>query len=444
MQRLVILGGGESGVGTAILGQQKGYDVFVSDYGKIKDSYKEVLTNNGIDWEEETHSENKILNADIVMKSPGIPDKSPIVKKILDKKIPVISEIEFVAPFTKAKTIGITGSNGKTTTTMLTYHILKSAGLNVGLAGNIGKSFALQVAQEQFDYYVLELSSFQLDGVFEYKPDIAILTNISPDHLDRYDYKYENYIASKFRITMNQTENDYLIYDADDEAISEWLKKHTTKAQLIPFSVNRKLEKGAFLNNNKMEVNINEEEFIMETEYIALEGKHNMKNAMAATSVAKLLHIRKETIRESLSNFQGVEHRLEKVLKIQNVQYINDSKATNVNAAFFALDSMNVPTVWIVGGVDKGNDYSELMALVHEKVKAIICLGIDNKKIIDAFGNVVDVMIEVDSMNDAVKMAQRMAEKGDAVLLSPACASFDLFENYEDRGRQFKEAVRNL
>ena len=444
MQRLVILGGGESGVGTAILGQQKGYDVFVSDFGKIKDNYKEVLTNNGIDWEEESHSENKILNADVVMKSPGIPDKSPIVKKILEKKIPVISEIEFVAPFTKAKTIGITGSNGKTTTTMLTYHILKSAGLNVGLAGNIGKSFAWQVAKEQFDYYVLELSSFQLDGVFKYKPDIAILTNISPDHLDRYDYKYENYIASKFRITMNQTENDYLIYDADDEAISEWLKKNTTKAQLIPFSVNRKLEKGAFLNNNKMEVNINEEEFIMETEYIALEGKHNMKNAMAATSVAKLLHIRKETIRESLSNFQGVEHRLEKVLKIQNVQYINDSKATNVNAAFFALDSMNVPTVWIVGGVDKGNDYSELMALVHEKVKAIICLGVDNKKIIDAFGNVVDVMIEVDSMNDAVKMAQRIAEKGDAVLLSPACASFDLFENYEDRGRQFKQAVRNL
>ena len=444
MQRLVILGGGESGVGTAILGQQKGYDVFVSDFGKIKDNYKEVLTNNGIDWEEESHSENKILNADVVMKSPGIPDKSPIVKKILEKKIPVISEIEFAAPFTKAKTIGITGSNGKTTTTMLTYHILKSAGLNVGLAGNIGKSFAWQVAQEQFDYYVLELSSFQLDGVFKYKPDIAILTNISPDHLDRYDYKYENYIASKFRITMNQTENDYLIYDADDEAISEWLKNNTTKAQLIPFSVNRKLEKGAYLNNNKMEVNINEEEFIMETEYIALEGKHNMKNAMAATSVAKLLHIRKETIRESLSNFQGVEHRLEKVLKIQNVQYINDSKATNVNAAFFALDSMNVPTVWIVGGVDKGNDYSELMALVHEKVKAIICLGVDNKKIIDAFGNVVDVMIEVDSMNDAVKMAQRIAEKGDAVLLSPACASFDLFENYEDRGRQFKEAVRNL
>lgn len=444
MQLLVILGGGESGVGTAILGKKKGYDVFVSDYGKIKDNYKEVLTINGIKWEEETHTEHKILNADIVMKSPGIPDKSGIVKKIKEKNIQIVSEIEFAASFTKAITIGITGSNGKTTTTMLTYHLLKSAGLNVGLGGNIGKSFAWQVAEDRYDYYVLELSSFQLDGIFDYKPHIAVLTNISPDHLDRYDYKYENYIASKFRITMNQTQSDYFIYDADDEAISEWFKQNKTKAQLIPFSLTKTFEKGAFLKDNKMEVNINEEEFIMETEYIALEGKHNLKNAMAATSVAKLMHIRKETIRESLSNFQGVEHRLEKVLKIQNVQYINDSKATNVNATFFALDSMNTPTVWIVGGVDKGNDYTELMSLVNEKVKAIICLGVDNKKIIDAFGNIVDVMIEVDSMNDAVKMAQRLSEKGDTVLLSPACASFDLFENYEDRGRQFKHAVQNL
>ena len=444
MQRLVILGGGESGVGTAILGKKKGYDVFVSDYGKIKDNYKEVLTINGIKWEEETHTEHKILNADIVMKSPGIPDKSGIVKKIKEKNIQIVSEIEFAASFTKAITIGITGSNGKTTTTMLTYHLLKSAGLNVGLGGNIGKSFAWQVAEDRYDYYVLELSSFQLDGIFDYKPHIAVLTNISPDHLDRYDYKYENYIASKFRITMNQTQSDYFIYDADDEAIAEWLKNNKTKAQLIPFSLTKTFEKGAFLKDNKMEVNINEEEFIMETEYIALEGKHNLKNAMAATSVAKLMQIRKETIRESLSNFQGVEHRLEKVLKIQNVQYINDSKATNVNATFFALDSMNTPTVWIVGGVDKGNDYTELMSLVNEKVKAIICLGVDNKKIIDAFGNIVDVMIEVDSMNDAVKMAQRLSEKGDTVLLSPACASFDLFENYEDRGRQFKHAVQNL
>ena len=444
MKRLVILGGGESGVGTAILGQQKGYDVFVSDFGKIKNNYKEVLTNNGIQWEEETHTEAKILNADVVMKSPGIPDKADIVKKLKALHIPVISEIEFAAPFTKAKTIGITGSNGKTTTTMLTYHLLKSAGLNVGLGGNIGKSFAWQVAEDKYDYYVLELSSFQLDGIVNYRPDIAILTNISPDHLDRYDYKYEKYIDSKFRITMNQTEEDFFIYDADDEAIENWFKQNKTNAQLIPFSLTKTFKKGAYLNDNKMEVNINEEEFIMETEYIALEGKHNMKNAMAATSVAKLMQIRKETIRESLSNFQGVEHRLEKVLKIQNVQYINDSKATNVNATFFALDSMNAPTVWIVGGVDKGNDYSELMSLVHEKVKAIICLGVDNKKIIDAFGNVVDVMIEVDSMSDAVKMSQRLAEKGDNVLLSPACASFDLFENYEDRGKQFKNAVQNL
>lgn len=442
--RLVILGGGESGVGTAILGKKMGYDVFVSDFGKIKDNYKEVLNHYAIEWENETHTENKILNADLVMKSPGIPEKAPIVKKLVEKNIPVISEIEFAAQFTKAKTIGITGSNGKTTTTMLVYHLLKSAGLNVGLGGNIGKSFARQVAEDNFDYYVLELSSFQLDGIVKYRPDIAIITNISPDHLDRYEYKYENYIASKFRITMNQTEEDFLIYDADDEAISEWLKTNKTKAQLIPFSLEKTFKKGAFLNNNIMEVAINEEEFVMETQYIALEGKHNIKNAMAATTVAKLLNIRKATIRESLANFQGVEHRLEKVLKIQNVQYINDSKATNVNATFYALDSMNSPTIWIVGGVDKGNDYTELMSLVHEKVKSIICLGVENKKIIEAFGNVVDVMIEVTSMNDAVRMAQRMAEKGDAVLLSPACASFDLFDDYEDRGRQFKQAVQNL
>ena len=443
--RLVVLGGGESGIGTAILGKKKGYDVFVSDFGKIKENYKEVLIINGIAWEEETHTEALILNADVVMKSPGIPEKSIIVKKLIEKGISVISEIEFAAPFTKAITIGITGSNGKTTTTMLAHHLLKSAGLGVGLGGNIGKSFAWQVAEDKYDSYVLELSSFQLDGILNYKPHIAIITNISPDHLDRYDYKYENYIASKFRITMNQTEDDFLLYDADDEAIAQWFKNNKTKAQLIPFSLTKTFERGAFIKNKKMEINIiNEEEFIMETEYIALEGKHNMKNAMAATSVAKLMKIRNATIRESLSNFQGVEHRLEKVLKIQNVQYINDSKATNVNATFFALDSMNAPTVWIVGGVDKGNDYHELMSMVREKVKAIICLGVDNKKIIDVFGNVVDIMVEVDNMEDAVKMAQRLTEKEDAVLLSPACASFDLFENYEDRGNQFKKAVRNL
>ncbi|WP_374551328.1 UDP-N-acetylmuramoyl-L-alanine--D-glutamate ligase [Flavobacterium sp.] len=444
MKRLVVLGGGESGVGTAILGKKKGYDVFVSDFGKIKENYKEVLEINGIKWEDEKHTEVLILNADVVMKSPGIPEKAPIVKKLLEKGIPVISEIEFACQFTNATTIGITGSNGKTTTTMLTYHLLKQGGLNVGLAGNVGKSFAWQVADEDYDCYVLELSSFQLDGIVNYKPHIAIITNISPDHLDRYDYIYENYINSKFRITMNQTEEDYLIYDNEDEAIQNWLKNNKTKARLIPFSVLTKQENGAFLNNDTMEFTINNEEFEMKTADISLEGKHNMKNAMTAASVAQLMKIRKQTIRESLSNFQGVEHRLEKVLKIANVQYINDSKATNVNATFFALDSMTTPTIWIVGGVDKGNDYSELMPLVREKVKAIICLGIDNKKIIDAFVDVVDIMVEVDNMRDAVQTAKHMAEKGDTVLLSPACASFDLFQNYEDRGKQFKVAVQNL
>ena len=442
--RLVILGGGESGVGTAILGKKKGYEVFVSDFGKIKDKYRAVLIENNIAWEDEQHTESLILNADLVMKSPGIPDKAPIIKKLVEKGISVISEIEFAAQFTNAVTIGITGSNGKTTTSMLTYHLLKSGGLNVALGGNIGKSFAQQVADENYDSYVLELSSFQLDGIINYRPHIAIITNISPDHLDRYDYKYENYIAAKFRITMNQTEEDYLIYDADDEAINNWLKNNKTKAQLIPFSLTKTFNEGAYLNNTMMEVRINQDKFDIDTETISLEGKHNLKNAMAATSVAKLMQIRKSTIRESLFNFQGVEHRLEKVLKIQNVQYINDSKATNVNATFFALDSMNTPTVWIVGGVDKGNDYSELMSFVREKVKAIVCLGLDNNKIIDAFGDVVDTMVEVKSMDEAVKMAERFSEKGDTVLLSPACASFDLFSNYEDRGNQFKNAVQNL
>ena len=444
MSRLVVLGGGESGVGTAILGKKEGYEVFVSDMGKIKENYRDVLNKYEIQWEDEQHTEALILNADVVMKSPGIPDKAPLVKKLLEKGVKVISEIEFAYPFTNAKTIGITGSNGKTTTTMLTYHLLKEGGLNVGLGGNIGKSFAWQVAEENYDCYVLELSSFQLDGIINYKPDIAILTNISPDHLDRYEYKYENYIASKFRITMNQTEEDFFIYDADDEAISGWLQNNKTKAKLIPFSLSKTFENGAFIKNETMDIIINNEEFEMKTADISLEGKHNMKNAMAATSVAQLMKIRKQTIRESLSNFQGVEHRLEKVLKIQNVQYINDSKATNVNATFFALDSMTVPTVWIVGGVDKGNDYSELMPLVREKVKAIICLGLDNKKIIDAFSDVVDMMVEVDNMRDAVNTSKHLAEKGDAVLLSPACASFDLFQNYEDRGNQFKAAVQNL
>ena len=444
MKRLVILGGGESGVGTAILGKKKGYEVFVSDFGKIKETYKEVLTINGIIWEDEQHTEALILNADVIMKSPGISEKAPIVKKLIELGIPVISEIEFAVQFTDALTIGITGSNGKTTTTLLTYHLLKQGGLNVGLAGNIGKSFAWQVAENKHDVYVLELSSFQLDGIIDYKPHIAIITNLSPDHLDRYNYDYNLYIESKFRITKNQTAADFLIIDNEDVEIKKWLQNNKIKAQLIPFSLTENIENGACIIEQNLTSTINNDPFTMPINELALEGKHNLKNAMAATAVSQLLKIRKQTIRESLSNFQGVEHRLEKVLKIQNVQYINDSKATNVNATYFALDSMTVPTVWIVGGVDKGNDYNELMSLVREKVKAIICLGVDNSKIISTFSNVVDVMVETTSMSEALKIAKHIAEQGEAVLLSPACASFDLFENYEDRGRQFKNAVHNL
>ncbi|WP_111880421.1 UDP-N-acetylmuramoyl-L-alanine--D-glutamate ligase [Aequorivita sp. CIP111184] len=443
-QLLVILGGGESGVGTAILGKKEGFEVFVSDFGKIKEKYKEVLINNGIEWEEEGHSEEKILTAAIVMKSPGIPDKAPIIKKLHEKGVKVISEIEFAAKYTKATIVGITGSNGKTTIASLTYDLLKNGGLNVALGGNIGKSFAEQVSEEKYENFVLELSSFQLDGIETFAPHIAVLTNLSPDHLDRYDYKYENYIASKFRITMNQTSQDYFIYDADDVEIIKWLSQNPIKSQPLPFSTKKELNQGAFKRNNEIIIKINNKEFNMPIATIGIQGEHNVKNAMAASTVATLLRIRKQTIRESLEGFQGVEHRLEKVLKINNVLYINDSKATNVNATFYALDSMENPTVWILGGVDKGNDYSELLPLVNEKVKAIICLGVDNEKIINAFGNVVDTIIETDSMAMAVQVAYKLAERNNTVLLSPACASFDLFENYEDRGRQFKEAVRNL
>jgi len=444
MKRLVILGGGESGVGTAILGQKNGYEIFVSDLGKIKEKYKKVLEHFEIDWEEETHTKVKILNADLVMKSPGIPDKVPLIVALKSAGIPVISEIEFATKYTDAKIIGITGSNGKTTTTMLTHHILNEGELHVGMAGNIGDSYAKMVAQNDFDFYVLEISSFQLDGIVDFYPHIAILTNITPDHLDRYEYEFENYIASKFRIALNQTASDYLIYDADDEVIVSWLKDHPVKSQLIPFSIQRELKDGVYLKNNKIELTIQNESIIMTTDHLALEGKHNLKNTMAASAAAKLVGIRKQTIRDSIMNFQGAPHRLEKVLKIGHVQYINDSKATNVNATFYALDSMSTPTVWIVGGVDKGNDYRELMSLVREKVKAIICLGADNSKIKDAFGNVVDLMVETYAMEEAIKVAYKIAERGDTVLLSPACASFDLFNNYEDRGNQFKEAIKNL
>ncbi|NOY48889.1 MAG: UDP-N-acetylmuramoyl-L-alanine--D-glutamate ligase [Chlorobi bacterium] len=444
MKRLVILGGGESGVGTALLGKEKGYNVFLSDIGKIKEKYKEVLIHNAIEWEENQHTESKILTADVVMKSPGIPDKVAIVQKLIANNVSVVSEIEFASQFTKAKIIGVTGSNGKTTTTMLTHHILKNGELNVAMGGNIGDSFAKQVARGNYEYFVLELSSFQLDGIKNFKPHIAIITNITPDHLDRYDYKFENYVASKFRIAMNQTKDDYLLYDADDEVICNYLKEHQIQSTLLPFSLTKKLEQGAYLEDNNIKITIDNNQIIMPTASLALEGKHNIKNAMAASTVAHLLKIRKHTIRECLENFQGAEHRLEQVLRINKVEYINDSKATNVNATYFALESMDAPTVWIVGGEDKGNDYNQLFPFVNEKVKAIICLGIDNAKLMDAFGNMVDIIIETQFMSEAVKIAYKIAEAGDNVLLSPACASFDLFENYEDRGRQFKEAVRKL
>ncbi|MDC7994425.1 UDP-N-acetylmuramoyl-L-alanine--D-glutamate ligase [Altibacter sp. HG106] len=444
MKRLVVLGAGESGMGTALLGKQKKYEVFVSDFGKIKETNKDVLTHLEIEWEENGHTEAKVLSADLVMKSPGIPDTAPIVQKLLEANILVISEIEFAAKFTEAVLVGITGSNGKTTTATLTHQLLKDGGLDVALGGNVGTSFAGLIAVKDTPHYVLELSSFQLDGIVEFRPHIAVLTNITPDHLDRYDHDFSKYIAAKFRIAMNQGPEDYFIYDADDAVISEALEHHSIRSQLLPFSVSKPLEQGAYIENDQLIITLQQKQHIMPINALGLQGQHNTKNAMAAATVATLLKIRKATIRESLSNFQGVEHRLEKVLKINNVMYVNDSKATNVNATFYALDSMETATVWIVGGVDKGNDYTSLLPLVNEKVKAIICLGVDNEKIIRQFSNVVDMMVETDSMHEAVQVAYRLAERGETVLLSPACASFDLFKNYEDRGRQFKEAVRHL
>ncbi len=445
MKRLVVLGAGESGVGTAILGKRKGYNVFVSDKGVITDYYKEVLKSFEVEWEEKQHTIAQILNADVVMKSPGIPDNISLISDIKEKGIPVISEIEFGAQYTSATIVGITGSNGKTTTTMLTHHLLKGGELDVSMAGNIGDSFAKQVAEKNSRYYVLELSSFQLDGIVDFTPHIAILTNITPDHLDRYDYKLEKYIASKFRIAMNQSEFDYFIYDADDKNITNYLDRHPIKSKLLPFSLTKKIDNnGAYLEKENITIIIDNNKITMPTTDLALKGNHNVKNAMAAATVSHLLKIRKNTIRECLENFHGVEHRLESVLKINNVQYINDSKATNVNATYYALDAMKSATVWIVGGVDKGNDYTELYSLVNEKVKAIICLGVDNTKIINSFGNCVDHILETQSMKEAVNMAYEIAERNENVLLSPACASFDLFKNYEERGRQFKEAVREL
>ncbi len=444
MKRLVILGGGESGVGTAILAKQKGWSVFLSDRGALKPQYRDILSRQNIDYEEGSHDEARILAADCIMKSPGIPDKADIIKKAREKQIPIISEIEFASQYTQSTIVAITGSNGKTTTTLLTHHIFKEAGLEVGLGGNIGYSFAELVAHSNPPYYVLEISSFQLDGIEHFAPHIAVLLNITPDHLDRYDYKFENYIASKFRIAMNQTANDYFIYDADDPVINDWFATHPLKPKCIGFSIEKELSEGAFLKDNKIHIMLENQTTVIDVEEISLKGKHNIKNTMAAAVAARLVNIRNASLRESLKGFQGAAHRLEEVKVIEGVTYINDSKATNVNSVYFALDTIKTPIVWIVGGQDKGNDYNSLLPYVHQKVKAIVCLGVDNTPILQSFYNVIDNMVETRSMEEAVKIAQRFATAGDTVLLSPACASFDLFKSYEDRGDQFKAAVAKL
>jgi UDP-N-acetylmuramoylalanine--D-glutamate ligase len=442
---VVVLGAGESGVGAAILAKKKGYDVWVSDKGPIQDKYKEDLDKHGIKWEENYHSEEKILSAYIIVKSPGIPDTVPLIKAAHEKAIPVISEIEWAGRFTNAQCVGITGTNGKTTTTALTYHLLKNAGLNVGMAGNIGKSFARSVAEDSYQYYVLELSSFQLDGIRNFKNMISVLLNITPDHLDRYNYLFDNYIASKFRITLNQGPDDFFVYNYDDEIVRSNMQLVHGKVKMLAISQNEEVFPGAYIKDDTLYIGINEKnEIIMKLDETALKGKHNRYNTMAATVVGKILDVRKDVIRESLKTFQNVEHRLEMVARIGNVEYINDSKATNVNSAWYALDSMTSPVIWIAGGIDKGNDYEALRPLVKEKVKMMICLGKDNEKLKEAFGDDVNKIVETTSMKDAVSIAAQYASEGYAVLLSPACASFDLFLNYEDRGRQFKNAVLSL
>ena len=444
MSRIVVLGGGESGVGSAVLAKVKGYDVFLSDMGKISQKYADVLQEWNIPYEQGKHTEDMILNADEIIKSPGIPATAPMVKKISEKGIDIISEIEFAGRYDSARKICITGSNGKTTTTSLIYHLLKEAGLNVGLGGNIGKSYAYQVATEKHDIYVLELSSFQLDNVYDFKADIAIITNITPDHLDRYDHKMENYVKSKFRITRNMSSEDCFIFCSDDEITIRHLDQIITKAQKLPFTQKTEVEQGAFVQGDKMIVRYKEQECDMYLQELALGGKHNVYNSMAAAIAAKVMDIDNEAIRNGLATFQAVEHRLEKVLSIKDVLYINDSKATNVDAAWYALECQTRPIVWIVGGTDKGNDYASLIPLAKEKVKAMICMGLDNRKFHESFESIVPEIHDVTSAADAVKLAHSLAVPGDCVLLSPCCASFDLFKNYEDRGRLFKEAVRNL
>ena len=444
MARVVVLGGAESGVGAAVLAKVKGFDVFLSDKGQIKDSYADTLKKWDIPFEQGQHTEELILNADEVVKSPGIPGTVPMVQKVKENGIPVVSEIEFASRYDSAKKICITGSNGKTTTTSLIYYLLKNAGLNVGLGGNIGQSYAYQVATEHFDYYVLEISSFQLDDIRDFRPDIAIITNITPDHLDRYDHKMENYVNAKFNITRNLREDDCFIFDSDDEITVGHLSKIVLRCKMLPFSQEKELEQGAFIRENKMIVRVDDEETDVFLESLALGGKHNVYNSMAAALAAKATGIENDIIRNSLATFKPIEHRLEPVLSIKDVLYINDSKATNVDSAWYALECQKRPVVWIVGGTDKGNDYSVLNDLVKEKVKGIVCLGVDNKKIHEAFGGMVSRMEDALSAREAVQKAAAMADAGDVVLLSPCCASFDLFKNYEDRGEQFKAAVRNL
>ncbi len=444
-ERGIVLGAGISGIGAALLAKKQGMDVFVSDAAPIADTTKQLFNDHQIDWEEACHSVEKMQNANWVVKSPGIPDSAQILKTFRDQDCPILSEIEFASKFTDALLIGITGSNGKTTTAMLTYHLLKNAGLNVGLAGNVGHSFAQQVAQEQYDIYVLELSSFQLDDIHGFQPHIAVITNITPDHLDRYNYDFNAYIQAKLNITKNQTTKNVLLFNADDPVLKGAVLEQKPQVKTHPFGFEN-MEQSNYTTHHDDAIHIvNENDHKMiATQSFTLYGRHNLLNAMAAATVADLFKVSKESIRESLTTFKGAPHRLEPVLTIQNVNYINDSKATNVNATYYALECMDAPTVWIVGGVDKGNNYNDLLPLVHEKVKAIICLGVDNKKLMETFQPIVEVMVETTSIREAVKIARKIATRKDNVLLSPACASFDLFKNYEDRGNQFKEAVRNL
>jgi UDP-N-acetylmuramoylalanine--D-glutamate ligase len=443
-ERIVILGGGESGVGAAVLAASKGYEVFLSDAGKMKDKYRETLQSHGIAFEEGTHTHDKLLNAAEVIKSPGIPDKAELIKKFRALNVPVISEIEFAGRFTDATIVGITGTNGKTTTTMLTYHLLKNGGLNVGCGGNVGNSFAQMVVEDQFDYYVLELSSFQLDGIIDFNPHIAVITNITPDHLDRYEYQFDNYIRSKLHISANQSAADHLIYGADSEALANAIKHSSIKAKIHPFSAFRAVEDGAYIENDNLIFNLKNKGFDMNIQDLALQGKHNAYNSMAAGIAARLLDIRKESIRQSLADFESIPHRMESVGRVRGIEFINDSKATNVNSAFFALESMKTPTIWIAGGVDKGNNYDELKEVVANHVKAIVVLGDGGEKIHAAFDDIVPVIYDATSMEEAVRVAYKLGIKGDTVLLSPACASFDLFQNYEDRGNQFKAWVKEL